>query len=152
MYTIYLDVANQVSIICPNCGLEQNVDTIKLKDTGKKLKGKCSCGEPYQFNIEFRKRFRKDVSLPGEYMFPGITLKEDITIKELSFTGIQFECPKPHRILKDDLLEVKFELDDRLKSKMRKFVKVIWVKDRTIGANFIETKLFEGELESYLQI
>ena len=88
MYTIYLDDTNRVSIICPNCGLEQRVDTTNLKDTQNKLEGKCRCGEPYLFNIEFRKSYRKDVSLPGEYMFPGITRKEDIIIKELSFDGI----------------------------------------------------------------
>jgi uncharacterized Zn finger protein len=152
MYTIYLDVANQVSIICPNCGLEQNVDTTKLKDTGKKLKGKCSCGEPYQFNIEFRKRYRKHVSLPGIYTFPGIDHKEDITIKELSLTGIQFESLNSYKITKNDLLEVKFKLDNRLESNIRKLVKVIWVRNHIIGANFIETKLHEEELESYLQM
>ena len=152
MHTIYLEDTNQVSIICPKCKSEKSIDTTNFKDSQNKLEGKCRCGEPYQFNIEFRKRFRKDVSLPGEYMFPGITHKEDIIIKEISFTGIQFESPKRHKISKDDLLEIKFKLDDRLKSKIRKLVKVIWVRDHIIGAHFIETKLFEGELESYLQI
>ena len=152
METIYTDDTNQVSIICPKCKSETKIDTTNFKDTQNKLEGKCICGEPYQFNIEFRKRYRKDVSLPGEHMFPGITHKEDIIIKEISFTGIQFESPKRHKISKDDLLEIKFELDDRLKSNIRKLVKVIWVRDHIIGAHFIETKLFEGELESYLQI
>ena len=151
MYTIYLNDFNRVSIICPNCGFEQNIDTTKFKDTEKKLEGKCSCGEPYQFHIEFRKRYRKDVSLPGEYMFPGIELKENINIREPSFTGIQFEGLMPHKILKDDLLEVNFKLDNRLESKIRKLVKVIWVRDNIVGAHFIETKLYEEELQSYFQ-
>jgi hypothetical protein len=152
MYTIYLDDTNRVSIICPSCGLEQNIDTAKFKNTEKKLEGKCSCGEPYQFNIEFRKRYRKDVSLPGEYMFPGIEPKDNIIIRELSFTGIQFEGLMPHKILKDDLLEVNFKLDNRLKSNIRKLVRVIWVREHIIGAQFIETNLYEEELKSYLEI
>jgi hypothetical protein len=67
-------------------------------------------------------------------------------------TGIQFESLNPHKILKDDLLEIKFKLDNRLKSKIRKLVKVIWVRGHIIGAHFIETKLYEEELQSYLQI
>ena len=150
MYTIYTDDTNQVSIVCPKCGLEQNIDTTKFKDTQNKLEGKCKCGESYEFTIEYRKRYRENVNLPGEYSFPGINHKEDITITELSFTGIQFESPNPHKISKDDLLEIKFELEDKLRSKIRKLVKVIWVKDRIIGANFIETKSYENELGSYL--
>ena len=71
MDTIYTDDTNRVSIICPKCGFEQNIDVSKFKDTQKKLKGRCRCGEPYQYTIEFRKRYRKDVSLPGEYNLQG---------------------------------------------------------------------------------
>jgi hypothetical protein len=96
--------------------------------------------------------FEEFLGLPGEYTFPGIDHKEDITIKELSLTGIQFETLNPYKITKDDLLEVKLNLDNRLGSNIRKLVKVIWVDGHMIGAHFIETKLHEEELKSYLQI
>lgn len=150
MYTIYADDTNQVSIICPKCQLEQNIDTTKFKATQEKLKGKCKCGEPYEFNIEFRNRYRKDVNLPGKYIILGRGEKEDIIIRELSLTGIQFESLKPHYILKDDTLEVTFTLDNHWRSKIRKLVKVIWIRDLIIGAHFIETKLYENELGFYL--
>ena len=151
METIYTDDTNRVSIICPKCGFEQNINTTNFKDTQKNLKGRCKCGEPYQFTIEFRKRYRKDVSLPGEYNILGKGEKEEIIIRELSFTGIQFESLGPHQILKDDTLEVTFKLDNHWKSKIRKLAKVIWVRDRIVGANYIETKLYENDLEFYLK-
>jgi hypothetical protein len=151
MYTIYTDDTNRVSILCPKCGFEQNINTTNLKDTQKKLKGRCICGEPYQFTIEFRKRYRKDVRLSGEYSILGKGEKEEIIIRELSFTGIQLESLRPHQILKDDTLEVTFKLDNPRRSKIRKLVKVIWVRDRIVGAHYIETKLYENDLELYLK-
>ena len=150
MYTIYADETNQVSIICPKCQLEQNIDTTKFKNTQEKLKGKCQCGEPYQYTIEFRNRYRKDVNIPGNYIILGRGGKEDLIITELSLTGLQFETLKPHYILKDDALEVTFKLDNHHRSEIRKLVKVIWIKDLIIGTHFIETKSYEHELGSYL--
>ena len=152
MYTIYLDETNRVSIICQNCGLEQTVDTTNFKDTEKKLEGKCSCGVSYQFNIEFRQRYREDVSLAGEYFIQGIGEKGEITIQDLSMSGVLFECKNPHQISKDDLLQVKFRLDGPKRPLIRKHARVIWVKDRIIGADFIESKLYKEELQSYLEV
>ena len=152
MYTIYTDDTNQVSTICPKCGIEQNIDTTKFKDTQKKLEGKCRCGEPYQFTIEFRKRPRKDVRLLGEYFIPGIEEKGEIIIRELSMSGIRFECLNPHHISKDDTVKVKFKLDDPNRSEIQKPVKIVRVEDRIIGAYYIEKKLYETNLALYLQI
>ncbi|MEJ2656529.1 MAG: PilZ domain-containing protein [Desulfobacterales bacterium] len=152
MYTIYTDGSNQVSIICTKCKLEQNIDVTKLKGTQKNLKGKCRCGEPYQFNIEFRQRYREDVRLSGEYFIQGIEEKGEIIVRDLSMSGVQFECLNPHHISKNDELKLKFNLDDSKRREIRKSVKVIWVGDRTVGAHFIETKLYKKELGSYLHI
>jgi len=151
MYTIYTDDTNRVSIICPKCGFEQKINTTNFKDTQKKLKGRCRCGEPYQYTIEFRKRYRKDVRLSGKYSILGKGEKEEIIIRDLSFTGIRFESLKPHQISSDDTLEVTFKLDNPLRSEIRKLAKVMWVRDRIVGANYIETKLYENDLEFYLK-
>ena len=150
MYTIYADETNQVSIICPKCQLEQNIDTTKFKHTPKKLEGKCQCGEPYEYTIEFRNSYRKDVNIPGNYTILGRGEKEDLIIRELSLTGLQFETLKPHYISEDDALEVTFKLDNHWRSEIRKLVKVIWIKDLIIGVHFMETNSYENELRSYL--
>jgi len=140
-----------VSIICPKCRLEQNIDTTNFKDTQKKLDGKCRCGEPYQYSIEFRKSYRKDVRLPGEYIIPGIEEKGDMIVRDLSMIGIRFECLNPHHISKDDTVKVKFRLDDPNRSEIQKPVKIVRVEDRIIGAYYIEKKLYETNLALYLQ-
>jgi len=152
MKTVYVDDTNKATVICPKCGFLQNIDVTNFKDTQKKLKGRCKCGETYQFTIEFRKKYRKDVRLPGEYVVQGKGEKGEIIIRELSLTGIRFESLRPNQILKDDTLEVTFKLDNTLRKKIRKLVKVIWVRDRIVGAYYIETKLYEKDLGFYLQI
>ena len=152
MKKVYVDDSNKASIICPKCLFEKNIDVTKIEDIQKELKCRCRCGEAYQFIIEYRKKYRKDVRLPGEYIIQKSGKKGEIIIRSISMIGIQFECLDRHQILKDDTLEVKFKLDDPNRSEIRKSVKVIWFKDRNIGANFIETQLYKKDLGFYLMV
>jgi len=67
MEKVYVDYTNQIKIICPKCRLETNKNVFKFKDTHKGLKAKCKCGEVFRFSLDFRKYFRKNVRLSGEY-------------------------------------------------------------------------------------
>ena len=49
------------------------------------------------------------------------------------------------------ILELKFELDNPLRTEISKLVKVVWVKNRIVGAHYMETKLYEKDLGFYLQ-
>jgi PilZ domain len=152
MKKVYVDDTRQATIICPKCGFEKTVDVTEFKDSQKKLKAKCKCGETYRFIIEFRTKYRKNVRLPGEYIANEKEEKGEIIVRELSLTGIRFESLKPHQMSPGDILEVKFRLDNPLRKEIRKLVKVIWIKDRFVGANFTETKFYEKDLGFYLKI
>ena len=116
------------------------------------MNDKCKCNESFQFTIEYRKHYRKDVRLPGEYNVQVNGQKGEILIRNLSLTGLRFESLKPHQILKDDMFEVKFKLDNPSKKEIRKLVKVIWIKDRIVGIQFSEKNLYEIDLGFYLKI
>ncbi|MGV7225046.1 MAG: PilZ domain-containing protein [Nitrospinales bacterium] len=151
MKTVYVDDTNQASIICPECGFSKNIDITNFKSTQKRAKAKCGCGESFWFTFEFRKNYRKNVRLPGEYIVKGTGEKGDVIIRDLSLTGIRFESLKPHEISTNDILEVKFKLDNSVRSEIRKLAKVIWVSDRIVAAHYSETKLFEKDLGFYLR-
>ena len=151
MKKVYVDDNDEAIIICPKCGFEKKVDVTKFKDSPKNVTAKCKCGETHRFTIEFRKTYRKDVRLPGEYIAKKKGDIGEIIIRELSLAGIRFESLKPHKISLNNILEVKFKLDNPLKSEIRKLVKVIWIKDRFVGANFTETKFYEKDLGFYLK-
>ncbi|MEA1947948.1 MAG: PilZ domain-containing protein [Thermodesulfobacteriota bacterium] len=151
MKTVYVNYANQATIICPKCALTKEIDMTNFKNTQKSLKGKCRCGEVFRFTIEFRKNYRKKVRLAGEYRIKGKEKKGEIIVEDLSMNGIRFVNMGSHQISIDDTLEVKFKLDNQMRSEINKLVKVIWVKDKIVGAEFSEPKSFKSELGFYLR-
>ena len=151
MKKLYVDDTNYVTIVCPDCGFEKNFDTTHFKGTQKKLKTECKCGEVHEFIIEFRKRYRKSVRLAGVYSVQGKKEKGEMIIRELSMKGIRFESLKPHKISIADKLDVSFKLDNPMRTEVRRIFKAIWIKNRMVGANCIEPRLYEKDLGFYLQ-
>jgi len=151
MKKVYVGENNRALIICPKCGFERNVDAMTLKTATNILKVKCKCRETFQIALEYRKHYRKEVRLTGEYIAQKSRERGEVIIRELSLTGIRLESVKPHRISIDDMLEMKFILDNPMRTEIRKLAKVIWVKDRIIGVNFSEKELCAQVLGFYLK-
>ena len=151
MTKFYVNDTNQTTIICPKCGFARTIDTTKYKETKKRFKANCKCGEVFKFTLEFRKHFRKNVSLPGEYTNQKSGERGEVIVRDLSMGGLHFTSLRPHQISKDDRLELRFDLDNTARTEIRRSAKVMWVKDRDIGAQYIEPKLFERDLSFYLR-
>ena len=151
MEKVYVGSTNQVTIVCPKCGLEKNKIVFKFKDTHKRLKAKCKCGEVFRFILDFRKYYRKNVRLSGEYFVQGKNEKGEILIKDISMTGINFETLMPHNFSKGDLVELKITLDTPIRMEVHTLVKILWINDRNVGANFNDPKSIEKDLGFYLQ-
>jgi len=152
MRKIYIDKSKKTPITCTKCLFERTIDLSHVKPDQKTLKVRCRCGKDYEVCIERRKEYRKDVELFGEYSIQTIGEKGDIIVRDLSMIGIGFECLNPHHIVRDDTVKVKFKLDGPKRSEIKKSVKVVWVKDRIIGAYYIETKSYKADLGFYLQL
>ena len=150
MEKVFVCRTNEVKIICPKCELEKNINVFKFKDTHKRLKAKCKCGEEFRLSLDFRKHYRKNVQLTGEYYVKGKDEKEEILIEDISKTGIRFATLKPHNFSKDDLVELKFNLDNPMRTEVRTRVKILWINDRTVGAQFNDPNLLEKDLGLYL--
>jgi len=151
MKKIYVDDTNQATIICPKCLFEKNIDVTNFKDTHKRLKGKCRCGEVFRFSLEYRKHYRKKVRLSGKYFVQGKDEKGEIIIEDISASGIRFASLKPHYISRNDTVELKFTLDNPMRTQIQKLVKIIWIIDRNVGAQYIDPKSLEKDLGFYLQ-
>ena len=102
MNIFWIDHNNQVTIICPNCRFETNLDAGKFKSGERRQRTECQCGEIFQFIIEYRKQSRMDISLPGEYNIQGKGQEGEIIVRDLSLSGIRFESLIPHQISPDD--------------------------------------------------
>jgi len=151
MTKFYVNDTNKTTIVCPKCGYAKVIDTSNFKATQKRLKANCKCGEVFKFTLEFRKHYRKDVRLPGEYSIPRSREKGEIVVHNLSLSGVQFTCFRQHQILPDDTLELKFNLDNSARTEIRRSAKVMWVRERDVGVQFIGQKSSERDLSFYLR-
>jgi hypothetical protein len=150
METLYAGASNHVTVICPKCGLKKNINVFKYKETHKRLKAKCKCGEVFRLSLEFRRFHRRIVRLTGEYFVQEKDEKGEVLIKDISMTGINFEAIKPHNIAKHDTVEVKFTLDNSDKTELDTLVKIMWAKDLNVGGRFIDQGLYKQDLVLYL--
>jgi hypothetical protein len=101
--------------------------------------------------LEFREHYRKKVRLPGEYFVQGKDEEGEIIIEDISASGIRFASLKPHYISRNDTVELKFTLDNPMRTEIHKLVKIIWTIDRNVGVQFIDPKSLEKDLGFYLQ-
>jgi len=152
MEKIYVDDSHQAIIICPKCRLKKNIDVTAFRDTHKRLKAKCQCGEVFRLTLEFRKHHRKKVRLAGEYVIQGKNEKGEINIEDISLGGIRFASLKPHYISRNDTVELKFTLDNPMKTEIKTPVTVKWIIDHNVGGQFFDPKSLEKDLGPYLSI
>jgi hypothetical protein len=152
MKKYYADHTNQVTIICPECGLERNMDVTKFKETHKRLKARCRCGEVFRFTLEYRKHYRKKVRLAGEYLVQGKDERGEVIIEDISASGIRFASLRPHFISRNDIVELKFTLDNPMKTQIQGLVKIMWIIDHNVGAEFVNPKSLEKDLGFYLKV
>ena len=150
MEKIYVGHTNKITLTCPKCGLVTNKIVSKFKNTHKKLKAKCQCGEVFRFTLDFRKYYRKNVQLTGEYFVQGKDENGEIRIEDISKTGIKFTTLKPNNFYKYDLVELKFALDDSMKMNVRTRIKIMWTNGHTAGAKFSDPKILEKDLGLFL--
>ncbi|MGB5993590.1 MAG: PilZ domain-containing protein [Desulfobacterales bacterium] len=137
MGKFYVDENNQARIVCHKCGINKNLDVTKFKDTHKRLKAKCRCGEVFRLTLDFRRHYRKNVRLAGEYFVQEKDEKGEILIEDISMTGINFATLKPHNFSKDDTVELKFTLNNPMRTRVQESVKIIRIIDRNVGAQYI---------------
>lgn len=137
MGNFYVDGNNQARIVCQTCGLNKIIDVNKFKDTHKKLKAKCKCGEVFRLTLDFRRHYRKKVQLPGECFIQKKGERDDILIIDVSMSGINFTTFKPHNLSIDDIVELKFTFDNPMRTKVREPVKIKRIAGRNIGAEYI---------------
>jgi hypothetical protein len=101
--------------------------------------------------LEYRKHYRKKVRLSGEYFVQRKNEKGEIIIEDISASGIRFASLKPHYISRNDTVELKFTLDNPMRTQIQELVKIIWIIDRNVGAQFIDPKSLEKGLGFYLK-
>lgn len=147
---LFVTSNNQVAICCPKCGVSKTVDVSTIKVASPRVKVTCKCGETFRVKIEFRKRYRKAVRLPGKYIHLNSPKRGEMLVVDLSLAGIGFTSSAPHGLKEGDHLDIFFRLDNTQRSEVRLKVVVRSVNGLFVGAERTDTAISVQDLGFYL--
>lgn len=136
LITFYVDVKDQVTLICPKCHKKKSIDATKFKNAKTALKVDCPCGEEFRCIFEFRKFYRKRVSLRGVYTNIKTGEKGEVTVDSISLEGVGFMAESGHSIEPGQILTIDFILDNKMSTPVERTIKITSVRGNSIGAMF----------------
>lgn len=147
---------------CPQCGASKKISTASYRviNQASGVELTCPvCNHKYNVLINFRKYYRKKTDLRGIYTIATADLGNSydfdatsvVTIGNISRTGIGFRMKNSINVEVDDILKIRFILDDKKKSVVEKKAIVKRVDKDFIGAEFARAIDYrDKELAFYL--
>jgi len=127
-------------ITCNHCKHTSVVDLNGFGEGINVIEHKCSkCEAVSEVACEFRKSYRKEVSLQGTFVQqrPGEELAGRIEVTDLSRVGIKFKTRVTYDFKLGCILKLSFTLDDRNKTQVNQMTEVKWVEGRMVGGEFV---------------
>jgi glyoxylase-like metal-dependent hydrolase (beta-lactamase superfamily II) len=140
---------NLVTLSCPSCLLVRDVSVAKYTGQKHSLIVNCPCGTTYGVNLNFRKQYRKAVSIGGYYTIDDKdvgsidsgnvpTVPINCRINNISMGGLGFTVLGQVRVQVGDKLRIRFSLDKEPPEIIEKDIIVKSIRDNYIGCAFIE--------------
>lgn len=169
---IFVNKAGYATLVCPHCGLVKNNHLEKFRCKNNRVKVRCTCGESFTIQLDFRQYYRKKTNLPafftqlaspspksketqkaGRSQDPG--KKMNCTIVNLSKSGFRLKLlPEFQRVSQilpaGAKLRINFVLDDSASTKIEYEAKVIAEDGLFRGCLFLDSTAFERALGFYL--
>lgn len=149
---VYVDDKYEVTIICEECGKWKRKEVSSFIKAHKSLKVKCNCGHIFDIILEIRNCYRKTALLKGLYTKTEREEGTFMTIENISQGGVGFRANYKHKITINEILQIKFTLDDAKQSEIYRAVWVKHINDRAVGTQFCasDTYKYRKELGFYL--
>jgi hypothetical protein len=149
--TCHVAQNGQSVLCCPKCGESKTFHSDDGDHTYEPFKIKCSCGALIRARLEYRKSYRKKVSLSGSYQLRGNGAQGEVIVESISFGGIGFSCLRKPNLQKGEQLEIVFTLDNPRKSKIKLWVEVVHINQKYVGAKRCDTIIGQSDLGFYLK-
>ncbi len=132
---------------CPDCLLVHEISVDKYIGSKHFLTVNCSCGTTYGVNLNFRRHYRKEVSIGGYFAKDDFdvgwtadgtvpTIPINCRIKNISMGGIGFLALNRVRVQVGDTLKIMFTLEKDPPEIFEKEVVVRTIRDNYIGCEF----------------
>lgn len=151
---VYVNPEGKAVMKCPACDAVKSADVSRLKSTGQHvIKVRCTCQKVFTVGLEFRKAYRKDTKLAGEYqLMTGEKSNGKLMVLNVSKGGVGAQIVGMNRCRIGDELRVSFNLDDRHHSLINKRAVVRLIKQNYIGCEFIDANTTDKALGFYLMV
>jgi len=146
---VYVNKDGKAILVCPDCGTSKTVDLRRFRRSRDAVKIRCTCQSYFTVCLEYRGAYRKETDLRGHYTKLPVSWG-DMTVKNISLTGIGFETLGEHHLKKGDEVTVKFTLDDAGGSVLKKKAVVRSVQNRYVGCEFEGSAEYDKTLGFYL--
>ncbi len=150
---IYVHENNSATLICPGCGAIKHISADKFKHGRHTIKVQCRCQQTFNVQFDFRRHYRKPVSLPGTYeiISAGGVGGGIIHLNNLSRGGVGFTVSGLHRIEPKQTLQIEFQLNDKKKTTIKKKALVKSVQQNLVGCQFEADVEMEKDLGFFLK-
>ena len=144
---------NTATLSCPTCGVVKQIAAEVFRLGKHTIRIRCRCQQTFTAHLNFRRHYRKPVSLPGTY---EIISENDvgggiIHINNISRSGLGFTVSGLHRISKDQELLLEFQLNDKKKTTLKKKAVVKLVQQNIVGCQFKDNVEMDKDLGFFLQ-
>ena len=138
----YVSKNDTITVRCLGCKKTRSFSVAGLKGKPHTLKVQCPCTNTFAVDIEFRRSYRKDVHIAGEYRKRHEDEAEvrSCVVQDLSVGGLGIRIEHATTVQVEDELIVTFRLDDRQPhKKIDTAVKVRHVDpNKKFGGEFID--------------
>lgn len=147
---IFVSDDNMATILCPSCSKYSRINVDRFRNKKSEINIKCTCQVLFKVRLEFRKNYRKETNLPGEYISRKDARRMRIIIKNISMRGVGFATTEEHNLVLEDVLKINFRLDDKCHTEINRDVTVRFLKDRYVGTEFLYPSQEDKDLGFYL--
>jgi hypothetical protein len=138
---------------CPACETVKSANVGAMRTGQHVIKVRCKCQRIFTVSLEFRRSYRKDAKLAGEFFsLANGRGRGKLTVVNVSKGGVGAQIIGYNSCRIGDELRVTFNLDDRHHSLIEKRVVVRLVKQNYIGCEFLDSTTMDKALGFYLMV
>jgi len=151
---VYVNQEGLAVMKCPSCEAVKSAPVGNLRSSANHvIKVRCTCQQIFTVKLEFRRAYRKETRLAGEFQhLPSNRVSGKLTVVNVSKGGIGAQIIGMNRCRIGDELRISFNLDDRHHSLIDKRVVVRLVKQNYIGCEFLDSTATDKALGFYLMV
>lgn len=151
---VYVREDGRARLICPVCGFHRELDASKFRGkAAHPLNARCHCRNILSIDFDFRSCKRKAVQLDGYFssLDPDLDVSGSMTVFNISPEGIGFGISGDQMPMVGQRLELRFTLDNRQNTQVKKNAVVKSVCNDMVGCQFDEDDTPNGAFGFYLR-